>query len=222
MAFAEQLRTLHDQMAAACRASPLQPDPPVIVAVSKQQPEQKINEALHAGHRHFGENRVQEARRHWEDVKPRYDDLTLHLIGPLQSNKVREAVALFDVIHTLDRASLAEALLHEMRKQATYPRCLIQVNTGEEPQKSGVAPDRLAELLAHCRAIGLTIDGLMCIPPENANPAPHFALLRELAADYGLNTLSMGMSGDYETAARFGASYVRIGTALFGPRQGGA
>jgi len=222
MAFHEQFQRIHQDLVNACEASPLRPAPPTVIAVSKQQPSARIQEALAAGHRHFGENRVQEARARWPELKSRYDGVMLHLIGPLQSNKVREAMALFDVIHTVDRARLADALRAESARQGRTPACLIQVNTGEEAQKSGVTPDQLAALLAHCRAIGLAIEGLMCIPPANEPPAPHFALLHKLAEEHGLQTLSMGMSGDYETAARFGASYVRIGTALLGARPGAA
>lgn len=189
-----------------------------IVAVSKQQPSEKITEALAAGHRLFGENRVQEARAHWGDLKKEYPGLELHLIGPLQTNKVKDAVALFDVIETVDREKLARALAGEMKKQNRNIPCFIQVNTGEEEQKSGVPPKDLPALLACCKNCGLEITGLMCIPPADEPPALHFALLKKLAAQHGLQHLSMGMSGDYEKAAALGATHVRLGTAIFGGR----
>ena len=193
--------------------------PPVLVAVSKTQPDEALEEALASGQRVFGENRVQEARAHWEARLARFPDLELHLIGPLQSNKAEDAVRLCDVIQTLDRPKLADALAAAMAKVGRRPRLMIQVNTGEEPQKAGVSPDGLPVLLAHARAQGLEIDGLMCIPPVGEPAGPHFALLAKLARANGLQSLSMGMSGDYELAARFGATHVRVGTALFGERS---
>ena len=190
-----------------------------LVAVSKKQPHERIQEALDAGHRIFGENRVQEAYGHWEALKPEYPDLTLHLIGPLQTNKVKEAVALFDVIESVDRPKLARALAKEMEKQGRRLPCLIQVNTGEEEQKSGVLPAALPEFLVLCtKECGLDIKGLMCIPPIDEPPALHFALLAKLAAENGLKELSMGMSGDYEKAIPLGATHIRIGTGVFGAR----
>ncbi|MCI4643290.1 MAG: YggS family pyridoxal phosphate-dependent enzyme [Hyphomonadaceae bacterium] len=193
---------------------------PVLVAVSKRQPEAKLQAALACGHRVFGENRVQEAQAHWLERRAAYPDLCLHLIGPLQTNKSDEAVALFDVIETVDRPKLARALGKSMAKLGRRPRLLIQVNTGEEPQKAGVAPDGLADLLALAvEECGLTISGLMCIPPAEEPAAPHFALLKRLAVKHGLADVSMGMSGDYELAARLGATHVRVGTGFFGPRE---
>lgn len=190
-----------------------------LVAVSKVQPDSRIEAALALGHRRFGENRVQEAQARWGHRRAAWPDLTLHLIGPLQTNKAKEAVALFDVIESLDRPKLAQALAAAMEKAGRRLPCLIQVNTGEEPQKAGVAPDGLADLLALCRdAHGLDIRGLMCIPPADEPPAPHFALLADLAAKHRLPEVSMGMSGDYEAAIRHGATRVRVGTALFGTR----
>ena len=190
--------------------------PPVLVAVSKRQPEDKLEAALAAGQRVFGENRVQEAQAHWAARRE------LHLIGPLQTNKADEAVALFDVIETVDRPKLARALAKSIGKLGRTPRLLIQVNTGEEPQKAGVAPDELADLLALAREeCGLEISGLMCIPPAEEPAAPHFALLKRLAARHGLATVSMGMSGDFELAARLGATHVRVGTGFFGARVEG-
>lgn len=199
----------------AAAASP----PPVLVAVSKTQPEAALAEMLAAGQRVFGENRVQEAHAHWEGKRRAYPDLELHLIGPLQSNKAEDAVRLFDVIQTLDRPKLADALAAAIAKAGRAPRLMIQVNTGEEPQKAGVAPDGLAALLDHAAKAGLAIEGLMCIPPVGEPAGPHFALLAKLARAHGLAGLSMGMSADYALAARFGATHVRVGSALFGARD---
>lgn len=187
-----------------------------LIGVSKGQPVSVLAEAMRLGLADFGENRVQEAVEKWSDLP--HHGVTLHLIGPLQTNKVREAVALFDVIHTLDRPKLADALATEIHRSGKTPRLLIQVNTGEEPQKAGVAPHELPGLLSYSRGLGLNVVGLMCVPPHDQHPAPHFALLAKLAARHGLPELSMGMSGDYETALRLGATMVRVGTALFGPR----
>jgi len=192
--------------------------PPVLVAVSKTQPDDALEEALAAGQRVFGENRVQEALSHWATRRERFPDLELHLIGALQSNKAEEAVRLCDVIQTLDRPKLADALAAAITKTGRTPRLLIQVNTGEEPQKAGVSPDGLPELIAHARGKGLEISGLMCIPPVGEPAGPHFALLAKLARAHNLPILSMGMSADYALAARFGATHVRVGTALFGER----
>jgi PLP dependent protein len=187
-----------------------------LVAVSKQQPDDRIAAVLAAGQRVFGENRVQEAQGRWAD---RREGIELRLIGPLQSNKAREAVALFDVIETLDRQKLARALAEEMSAQGRAVRLYVQVNTGEEPQKAGVIPTEADAFIAACRRdYGLEPEGLMCIPPEAAPPGPHFALLAKIAARNGLSKLSMGMSADFETAIRFGATSVRVGSALFGAR----
>lgn len=194
--------------------------PPELIAVSKSQPDKAIEAALAAGQRVFGENRVQEAQQHWDARRPAYPDLTLHLIGPLQSNKSADAVRLFDVIHTLDREKLADTLADAMEKEGRRPKLLIQVNTGEEPQKAGVFPSKVGALLRYARQeAGLDVEGLMCIPPVDEAAGPHFALLRKIARDYGLAWLSMGMSGDYELAARYGATHVRVGTAFFGERD---
>ena len=180
----------------------------------------RIEAALAAGQRVFGENRVQEAEARWTDRRAKYDDLELRLIGPLQTNKAVDAVTLFDVIETLDRPKLARALKAAMEKAGRRPRLLMQVNTGEEPQKAGVSPGDLEKLLEVSRdELGLEISGLMCIPPADEPAAPHFALLARLAARYGLSELSMGMSGDFELAAQLGATHVRVGTALFGARD---
>lgn len=193
--------------------------PTTLVAVSKTHPAAAVEEALAVGQRVFGENRVQEAKGKFPDLKARFPDLELHLIGPLQTNKVKDAVALFDVIQTLDRPKLAEALAEEMAKSGRRPRCLIEVNTGEEPQKAGIPPAEVESFLADCRdRLGLPVTGLMCIPPVDEEPAMHFALLAEMARRLGLAEVSMGMSGDFETAIRFGATHVRVGTAIFGSR----
>jgi pyridoxal phosphate enzyme (YggS family) len=190
-----------------------------LVAVSKQQPEDRIDAALAAGQRVFGENRVQEAEERWISRRPSYADLSLHLIGPLQTNKVRDAVALFDVIETLDRVKLADAIAAEITAQGRKISCYVQVNTGDEEQKAGVSLGELPMLLEHCRAIGLAVDGLMCIPPVDEPSGLHFALLKKLSQDHGLKNLSMGMSDDFEKALRLGATHVRIGTGVFGNRE---
>ena len=203
----------------AARAASLQPRPEVtLVAVAKTHPAAAVEALLAAGQRVFGENRVQEAQAKYPALKAAWPDLELHLVGPLQTNKVREAVALFDVIETVDRAKLARALAEEMARQGRRLRCLVQVNTGEEAQKAGVAPRDADAFVAECRALGLDVAGLMCIPPADEEPSPHFALLAKIATRNRLAQLSMGMSGDFETAIRLGASHVRIGTALFGER----
>lgn len=193
--------------------------PPKLVAVSKSQGQEKIRAALAAGHRIFGENRVQEAAEKWPALRKDYPDVELHMIGPLQSNKVADAVTLFDVIETLDRPKIARRIKKEMEESGREPRLLVQVNTGEEPQKAGVKPGKLPALLAECERLGLQIEGLMCLPPVDEEPAPHFALLKKLGKRHGLSVLSMGMSADYGTAAGLGAGFVRIGTGVFGPRQ---
>ncbi|RTL99039.1 YggS family pyridoxal phosphate-dependent enzyme [Ancylobacter aquaticus] len=192
-----------------------------LVAVSKTFGAEHIAPVIAAGQRVFGENRVQETAGKWPALRAAHPDLELHLIGPLQTNKVREALSLFDVIQTLDRPSLAAALAKELRREGAppAPRLLVQVNTGEEPQKAGVAPGEVDAFLAECRDThALAIDGLMCIPPADEPAAPHFALLAKIAARYGLKTLSMGMSGDFETAIALGATHVRVGSAIFGGR----
>jgi PLP dependent protein len=193
---------------------------PTLIAVSKTVEPERITPLLDEGHRVFGENRVQEAKDKWPALKEKYDGVELHLIGPLQTNKVKDALNLFDAIHTLDRPKLAAHLAAERDKGATLPRLLIQVNTGAEPQKAGVLPQDLPNFLDTCRKEhNLTIEGLMCIPPADEAPAPHFALLAKLARRHGLPLLSMGMSADFETAIAHGATHVRVGSALFGQRQ---
>ena len=193
---------------------------PTVVAVSKRQPDERIEAALAAGQRVFGENRVQEAQERWALRRSLYPELRLHLIGPLQTNKAADAVALFDVIEVVDRPKLARSLSTEMFRQGRRLSCYVQVNTGEEDQKSGILPDEADSFIGFCREeCDLDIAGLMCIPPLDEQPAMHFALLRTIAERNGLPGLSMGMSGDYEEAARFGATSVRVGSAIFGSRE---
>ncbi len=190
-----------------------------LIAISKAHPTAAAHQALEAGHRVFGENRVQEAQDKWPALKEEFADAELHLVGSLQSNKVNRAVDLFDAIHTIDRPKLARAVAGEMDKRGRRPQCFIQVNTGEEPQKGGVLPEDADTFIAECRDdLGLPVEGLMCIPPLEDEPSLHFALLREIAKRNGLESLSMGMSGDFEQSIRFGATHVRVGTALFGQR----
>ncbi len=210
-----RLNEIQTRMASAARAAGRDPAALRLVAVSKQQPWESIEPILAAGQTAFGENRVQEAKERWGD---RREGLTLHLIGPLQTNKAGEAVAVFDVIETLDRLKLARVLETEIQKAGRAPRLYVQVNTGEEPQKAGVIPTETDGFIAECRGLGLQIEGLMCIPPVDEEPAMHFALLAKIAARNGLAKLSMGMSDDFETAIRFGATSVRVGSALFGAR----
>lgn len=191
-----------------------------LIAVSKTFTSDDIRPVLMAGQRVFGENRVQEAMSKWPGLREDFDDIELHLIGPLQSNKAKEAVATFDVIHTVDRPKIAKALKAEMDKQGRRLLCFIQVNTGEEPQKAGVAPQDVDAFVAECRdTVGLNVVGLMCIPPIDEAPGEHFALLEKIAARNGLDQLSMGMSSDYPVAVGFGATHVRVGSAIFGPRS---
>ncbi len=219
MSVSENLKTIRDNIEKTARKWGRIGNDINLVAVSKTQPPEKIREALDSGHRLFGENRVQEAIAHWREIKPLYPDLKLHLIGPLQTNKVKEAVSLFDMIETLDREKLAHALAAEKQKQGRNIPCLIQVNTGAEDQKVGIAPENLSQFLKFCREdCRLDIRGLMCIPPVDEPAALHFALLKKLAEENGVKDLSMGMSADYEKAIPLGATYIRIGTALFGPR----
>lgn len=192
------------------------------VAVSKTHPAERIRPVLQAGHRVFGENKVQEAAAKFPALRAEFPDLELHLIGPLQTNKVRDAVALFDVIESLDRPKLAAALARECERQGRRPALYIQVNTGREPQKAGIDPDEVDAFLVSCRADhGISPVGLMCIPPADADPAPHFVLLQDIARRNGLGVLSMGMSDDYPVAVRCGATHVRIGSAIFGARSYG-
>ena len=208
-----------ERIGLAAAASGRAPDSVTLTAVSKLQPDERVEAMLATGQRVFGENRVQEAQARWRERRQRIPDLELRLIGPLQSNKAADAVALFDAVESLDREKLAGALADALQKQGRSPEILIQVNTGEEPQKSGVTPRDADAFISSARKVyGLPIAGLMCIPPANEAPAMHFALLAKIAARNGLTTLSMGMSDDFEAAIRFGATHVRIGSALFGAR----
>ncbi|HEY0926903.1 YggS family pyridoxal phosphate-dependent enzyme [Brevundimonas sp.] len=215
---AERIDHVRARIDAACRTTGRDPAEVTLTAVSKTQPPEAIDAALAAGQRVFGENRVQEAQAHWASRRDT-PGLELRLIGPLQTNKAADAVALFDVIETLDRPKLVEALAAEAAKAGRSPRLLVQVNTGAEPQKAGVLPEEADGLIAAARAAGLPVEGLMCIPPADEAPGLHFALLRKIARRNGLDVLSMGMSGDYEVAIRFGATHVRVGSALFGARK---
>jgi pyridoxal phosphate enzyme (YggS family) len=213
------LRAVERDIAAAARASSRDPAAVKLVAVTKTVPEAVVEEAIALGQRRFGENRVQEAKSKYPGLKARHPDLELHLIGPLQSNKVRDAVALFDVIESLDRPKLAGALAAEFERSGRRPRLLVQANTGEEPQKAGVRPAEVDDFVARCRdEHGLAIEGLMCIPPVDEEPSLNFALLAKLASRLGLTELSMGMSGDFAKAIAFGATSVRVGSAIFGAR----
>jgi pyridoxal phosphate enzyme (YggS family) len=214
------LAAVRGRIESAARAAGRAADAVTLVAVSKTHPADSVRAALDAGQRIFGENRVQEAVAKFPGLRRDYPDLKLHLIGPLQTNKVKDAVAHCDVIETVDRPRLAEALAREMERSGRHLPCFIEVNTGEEAQKAGVLPAAADAFIADCRGrLGLPVIGLMCIPPEHEEPALHFALLREIAKRNGLDQLSMGMSADFETAIRFGATHVRVGTAIFGARQ---
>ena len=216
---AANLAAVRRRIEAAAGAAGRAPDSVTLVAVSKTHSAASVREALAAGHRAFGENRVQEALAKFRQLRADFPDLALHLIGPLQTNKVRDAVAAFDVIETVDRPRLAQALANEMERTGRRPPCFVEVNTGEESQKAGVMPAEADRFIDECRnRVGLPIIGLMCVPPLDEEPAPHFALLCEIARRHRLEILSMGMSADFEKAIRFGATHVRIGTAIFGAR----
>ena len=219
---AANLAAVRERIAAAARAAGRAPESVTLVAVSKTHPAASVRQALMVGHRVFGENRVQEAQAKYPELRGEFPDLALHLIGPLQTNKVRDAVALFDVIESVDRLRLAQALAREIEHSGRRPPCLIEVNTGEEPQKAGIMPADADGFILECRErLELPIIGLMCVPPLDEDPAPHFALLREIARRNDLQVLSMGMSADFEKAIRFGATHIRVGTAIFGARGTG-
>lgn len=219
---ADNLRAIDEELKSALEEAGRPAGSVMVTAVSKTHEAERILPALEAGHRVFGENRVQEAMQKWPALREKYPDVELRLIGPLQTNKAKEAVALFDVIETLDRPKLARVLAEEMKKQGKTPGLLIQINTGAEAQKAGVAPGDADEFIAMCRdEHGLDIEGLMCIPPVDDAPAPHFALLAKIAERNDLSDLSMGMSADYLIAAQLGATHVRIGTGIFGARNAG-
>ncbi len=216
---AARLAGVAARIAAAAEAAGRDAGAITLIAVSKTFEPPAIELALGAGHRIFGENRVQEAAGKWPALQGRFDDTELHLIGALQSNKAADAVALFDAIHSLDRDKLARELAKAIESQGRAPQLFLQVNTGEEPQKAGIGPKDAGDFLARCRGEhGLAVTGLMCIPPFDEEPGPHFALLQKLAEELDLPNLSMGLSGDFETAIAFGATHIRVGTAVFGPR----
>jgi hypothetical protein len=213
------LATVVQEIARAAKEARRDPATVKLIAVSKTFEASAISPIIDAGQRVFGENRVQEAKAKWPGLMTAYPGIVLHLIGPLQSNKAKEAVALFDAIHSVDRPSICEALAKEINSQDRRPELFVQLNTGEEPQKAGVAPGEADAFIAACREkYGLVISGLMCIPPVNEAPAPHFALTAKIAARNGLKNLSMGMSADFATAILFGATHVRVGSAIFGHR----
>jgi pyridoxal phosphate enzyme (YggS family) len=213
------LATVEQEIARACKEARRDRASVTLIAVSKTFDAAAISPVIDAGQRAFGENRVQEARAKWPGLMSAYPGIALHLIGPLQSNKAKEAVALFDAIHSVDRPSICEALAKEINFQKKQPELFVQLNTGEEPQKAGVAPGEADAFIAGCREkYGLAISGLMCIPPVNEAPAPHFALTAKIAARNGLKNLSMGMSADFAIAIQMGATHIRVGSAIFGHR----
>lgn len=215
----QQFFAVKAKIAAAEREAGRDPGAVTLVAVSKTFDAADISPVIEAGQRVFGENRVQEAQGKWPALKETFADIELHLIGPLQSNKAKEAVALFDVIETVDRDKIAVELAREIARQGRAPKLYVQVNTGSEPQKAGIEPRDAVAFVTRCRGVhGLAIEGLMCIPPADENPGPHFALLEKIAHEAAVAKLSMGMSGDYETAVAFGATSVRVGSAIFGSR----
>lgn len=219
MAAENNLNLVRDRITRSIQLRKIGTHPVSLIAVSKTHPAEKIRPVIEAGQRLFGENRVQESQGKWPALKAQYPDIELHLIGPLQSNKTEDAMALFDVIQTVDREKIAKTIFKEAQKIGRCPDLYVQVNTGLEPQKAGIAPADALDFVHHCKKdLGLPVIGLMCIPPANENPGPHFALLHQLNIKAGLQNLSMGMSGDYETAIEFGATHVRVGSAIFGER----
>ncbi|OSQ52531.1 YggS family pyridoxal phosphate-dependent enzyme [Marivita geojedonensis] len=212
------LTEIANRIAKAATEAGRDPSDVTLIAVSKVQPNERVEAVLKEGHRSFGENRVQEAAGKWPGFRETYDGIDLHLIGPLQSNKARQAFELFDVIHTLDRPKLANTFARLAQEMGHCPPLFIQVNTGEEPQKAGIAPADTDAFVSECRALDLPVQGLMCIPPVDETPSLHFALLRKLADRNGLSQLSMGMSDDFQQAIAFGATHIRVGSALFGER----
>lgn len=215
------LDEIKTRVAQAERAASRAPGSVKLIAVSKKQPPERVEAVLNAGHRVFGENRVQEAAGKWPGYRTRYHGIELHLIGPLQTNKARQAMELADAIHSLDRPKLANTLARLSQETGACPDLFVQVNTGEEPQKAGVLPDEADAFVAECRRLDLPVTGLMCIPPVEEPPSLHFALLAKIAARNGLDGLSMGMSADFEEAIAFGATHIRVGSAIFGERASG-
>jgi len=218
---ADNIKTVHAEIARMCAHAGVEEARPRLLAVSKVQPKERVIAALEAGQREFGENRIQEAEGRWTELKREYPDVKLHLIGSLQTNKANKAVELFDEIQSVDRIKLAKALAKEMAAQNKRLPIYLQVNTGAESQKGGVLVGDLEALIEACKSLGLDVRGLMCIPPAGDDPSLHFALLKKLAKQYGLEGLSMGMSGDYALAAAMGATDIRVGTAIFGERDYG-
>jgi pyridoxal phosphate enzyme (YggS family) len=215
------LQEIEARIAGACAEAGRDAGDVRLIAVSKVQPLERVEAVLEAGHRCFGENKVQEAAGKWPDLRDRFGQVDLHLLGPLQTNKVKQAVELFDAIHSLDREKLARKLADQAQARGACPQLFVQVNTGAEPQKAGVLPDAADDFVAVCRAMDLPLAGLMCIPPVDEAPSLHFALLRKIAERNGLSGLSMGMSADFEEAVRLGATHVRVGSAIFGERDYG-
>ena len=215
------LTEVEARIAAACAAAGRDRADVTLIAVSKVQPLDRVEAVLQAGHRVFGENRVQEAQGKWPDFRARFDGVSLHLIGPLQTNKTRAAFGLFDAIHSVDRPKLAETIARIAQEEGHCPDIFVQVNTGAEDQKAGILPEAADGFIAQCRDLDLPLRGVMCIPPADDPPGPHFALLADIAARNGLTGLSMGMSGDFEAAIAAGATHVRVGSALFGDRAYG-
>ncbi|MCF6273485.1 MAG: YggS family pyridoxal phosphate-dependent enzyme [Rhodobacteraceae bacterium] len=213
------LADIDTRILTACKTAGRQPDDVTLIAVSKMQPDTRVVSILEEGQRIFGENRVQEAQGKWPAFKDRFSDVKLHLIGPLQSNKVKPALELFDAIHTLDREKLAFKLVQEVQARGICPELFIQVNTGEEPQKAGISPQEVDGFIKQCQQLDLEISGLMAIPPVNEEPSLHFALLAKMARRNGLKGLSMGMSSDFESAIALGATHIRVGAAIFGERN---
>lgn len=212
------LTDIRTRIEKACKEADRDPSGVTLVAISKVQPLERVEAVLAEGQRVFGENRVQEAAGKWPDFKARFEGVDLHLVGPLQSNKARQAMELFDVIHSVDRPKLAQAIARLAQELGNCPDLFIQVNTGEEDQKAGILPADADDFIAECRALDLPVKGLMCIPPVEETPSLHFALLGKIAARNGLEGLSMGMSGDFEEAIALGATHVRVGSAIFGER----
>ena len=213
------LSEIRSRIAKACAAAGRAEDSVTLIAVSKVQPNERVAAVLDQGHRVFGENRVQEAAGKWPEFRKTYDGIELHLIGPLQTNKARQAMELFQVIHSVDRPKVAQTVARLAQEMGHCPEIFLQINTGEEPQKAGVMPSEADAFVAEARALDLPLRGLMCIPPVEEEPALHFALLAKIAARNGLSGLSMGMSGDFETAIALGATHIRVGSAIFGERE---
>jgi pyridoxal phosphate enzyme (YggS family) len=215
------LTDIQDRVTKACRDAGRDPSDVALIAVSKVQPLERVEAVLQEGHHLYGENRVQEAAGKWPEFKQRFDGVSVHLIGPLQTNKARQAFDLFDAIHSVDRPKLAQTLARLAQETGACPDVFLQINTGEEPQKAGVLPSEADAFVAECRALDLPVQGLMCIPPVEETPSLHFALLAKIAERNGLKGLSMGMSGDFEQAIAFGATHLRVGSAIFGTRTAG-